>query len=298
MSLATFVDYLLQWLKPHFLKACHKDFFGNECRKNQCLLHLYTAVYSKLMKNNNSNYAYDYIRKRILSGEYPPGHSLLTNPLASEIGVSRTPVRDALRQLEGEGLVSILPYHGASVKSMDLEELRDLCELRLALESHAAGLSARNRTPADLQEINHILKVMTDLAERIIASNKEEPLIRELEKEDVRFHIAIMNSARNELFKKEILRLHLINRIVSGRFPAIAGNASDEKKERDKRRRATMASHQAIYDAIERQDVAVAKSEMERHIQNIIDNRFQIIARSESNLISRDLTDEELYYIN
>ena len=132
----------------------------------------------------NSDIAYDYIRKRILNGTYPPGHALMTKILSGEIGVSRTPVRDALRQLEADGLVSIRPRLGASVKTMNRKEFGEMCILRLALESHAAGLAASNRTEADLQEIGFALNAMRGM---IMA---EQPHFSELVREDVRVHIA------------------------------------------------------------------------------------------------------------
>src|SRR5689334_17238462 len=112
------------------------------------------------MKNVNSDVAYDFIRKKILSGEYPPGHALKTEVLSSEIGVSRTPVRDALHKLEADGLVIVQARLGASVKKMTVKEFREMCDLRLALESHAAGLAAINHTEADLHEIKFALESM------------------------------------------------------------------------------------------------------------------------------------------
>src|SRR5919197_2197770 len=112
------------------------------------------------MKDVNSNVAYEYVRKRIVSGEFGPGRPLMTKDLAADIGISRTPVRDALRQLEADGLVIIRPRLGASVKAMDLKEYRDLCGLRLALESYAAGFAAQNRTDAELREIQFALEAM------------------------------------------------------------------------------------------------------------------------------------------
>ena len=70
------------------------------------------------MKSVNTDVAYDYIRKKILSGEYPPGHALMTEALATEIGVSRTPIRDAFRKLETDGLVTIRAHLGASVTAV------------------------------------------------------------------------------------------------------------------------------------------------------------------------------------
>ena len=125
------------------------------------------------MQTVNSDRAYDFIRKRILNGDYGPGSALMTEQLSAEIGVSRTPVRDALRQLESDGLVSIRPRLGASVKLMDRREFREMCELRLALEGHAAYLAAINRSGNELREIQQALEAMRTLTGRILAARKE-----------------------------------------------------------------------------------------------------------------------------
>lgn len=249
------------------------------------------------MKHVNSDLAYDYIRKRILAGEYPPGFPLMTNALATEIGVSRTPVRDALRQLEADGLVTIKARLGASVKSMDLTEFRETCGLRLALESHAAGLAAIHRTEVDLHEIGLALEAMRKLTERIVHVEDEGSLIGELVREDVRFHIAIITGARNELMKKEILRLHLINRVVSGHVSSLKVAVEESSSaERVKHRQNVLASHEEIYLAIERQDAAAAKEAMERHIQDIVDRKLREMARGGRESNRDSLTDEELAY--
>jgi len=246
------------------------------------------------MRNVNTDVAYDHIRKRILSGEYSPGQALMTEVLSAEIGVSRTPVRDALRKLEADGLVSIRARLGASVKKMDVKEFREMCDLRLALESHAAGLAALNRTEAELHEIQFALEAMRRLTERINAAAQEQPLIAELVREDVRFHIAIMTAAKNELMKKEILRLHLINRVVSG--PSGAEHVPLDKATLDARRLVVLESHQEIYDAIAQSNTAASKHAMERHIQDLIDTNLRRMARAESGVIARELTAEELVY--
>lgn len=246
------------------------------------------------MKSVNTDVAYEYVRKRILSGEYPPGHPLLTEVLASEIKVSRTPVRDALRKLETDGLVTIRAHLGASVKKMELKEFREMCDLRLALESHAAGLAAVNHTEADLSEIRYALEAMRRLTEQIIAASHEQPLLAELVREDVRFHIAIMTAANNELMKKEILRLHLVNRVVSG---SSAGEKLIVKKaDSDARRLVVLAKHSDIYTAIAASDPEKAKREMEFHLQELIDHNLLLMTRAASGVLARDLTPEELAY--
>ena len=76
------------------------------------------------MKKVNSDVAYDYIRKKILSGEFLPGYSLMTEVLSSDIGVSRTPIREALHRLKADGLVTIRAHLGASVTKMGVEEFK------------------------------------------------------------------------------------------------------------------------------------------------------------------------------
>ena len=247
------------------------------------------------MKNVNSDIAYDYIRKRILNGEFPSTHPLMTNILAAEIGVSRTPVRDALRQLEVDGLVTIQARLGASVKAMDLKEFREMCELRLALESHAAGLAARDHGELELREMRFALNTMRSLTDRILAGGEEQPLLSELVREDVRFHVALMTAAKNDLMKSEILRLHLIHRVVSGPTPG-GSNPQLDRAQRDERRRLVLAEHEAIFHAVEQSDPTAAKAAMEQHLQGIIDGNLVAMGRGSAGFIARQLTEEEMSY--
>lgn len=248
------------------------------------------------MKDVNSNRAYEHIRKRILDGVFAPGDPLMTEVLAKDIGVSRTPIRDALRQLETDGLVNIRPRLGAYVCKLEPAEFRDLCGIRLALESYAAGFAARNRTEADLLEIRSALESMRRWTEKIATLEAEEPALRELVHEDVRFHIAIMTAAKNELMKKEILRLHVINRVVLGPTQ-LDINAAMARPERDARRQKVMASHDEIFTGILKGDPGRAQQAMADHIQELIDHHNRLLVQTGSETSARRLTDEELSYI-
>jgi len=248
------------------------------------------------MKNVNSDIAYVYVRKRILAGVYRPGQPLMTKDLSAEIGVSRTPVRDALRQLEADGLVIIRAHLGASVKTMDFREYREMCGLRLALESYAAGLAAENRTMDELREMKLALEAMRRLTEQsIAAAARDQNTVDELRKEDVRFHIAIISAANSELLKKEVLRLHIVSRVVSGPTP-LSGKGLLEKAADDRHKADVQVSHDAIYAALERGNGTEAKLAMERHIQDIIDANIRIMAQSEHRAVTRELSEEELSY--
>src|SRR5271169_1260355 len=94
------------------------------------------------MLTNLKIHAYEHIRKRLLSGDLAPGASLSPALLAKEIGISHTPVREAISQLESEGLVERLPRLGARVRLIDRRELEELFELRETLEADAAAWAA------------------------------------------------------------------------------------------------------------------------------------------------------------
>lgn len=256
-----------------------------------------TGYFHLCMKNVKPDIAYEYIRKRILDGDFPPGHALMTEQLSEAIGVSRTPVTEALLKLQSDGLVTIRPRLGANVKKMDMKEFREVCDMRLALEAHAAGLAALNRHPDDLREIEIVIIAMRALAERIIGSADDAPFLVDENREDVRFHIGVISAAKNELIKREILRLHLVNRIVAMTFMGSGEPSSAASRaERDANRRAVLASHEEIFQAIARQDAAAAKHAMERHIQDIIDKNVRLMTRTEGALSLRELTPEELVY--
>jgi len=248
------------------------------------------------MKSVNSDLAYDYLRKRILGGDYAPGQALMTNVLATDIGVSRTPIRDALRQLEADGLVTIQSRVGASVKKMDLKTFRESCELRLALESHAAGLAARNHSEVDLQEIRLALDAMGRITDELVESGAVAALLPKLVREDVRFHLAIISAAKNDLIKKEILRLHLVNRVVSGPAALAKANVQAEPPEDASHRRAVFASHQEIHQAIVAGMPAEAERAMKQHIQDIIDRSIHRLVRAQAEFATRALSEEEAMY--
>lgn len=250
------------------------------------------------MRKANFDIAYDYVRERILNGEYRPGQALLAKPLSDQTGVSRTPIRDALRQLATEGLVTFEVRVGASVKRMEVREYKEMCEIRLALESHAASLAALHRTEGELRAIHGPLAAMRAITARLAGFGADDAtLIQELAWEDVRFHLAIIAAAKNELIKKEILRLQLINRVVAG--PASAGGESEglPKTEQDQRRRLVLAGHEEIYGAIEQQAGPQARAAMERHLQAVIEGRLVSLSQATAGVHARQLSEEELSYL-
>lgn len=248
------------------------------------------------MKKVSSEIAYEYIRRRILSGDFPPGFSLTADYLSKELGVSRTPIRDALLKLEADGLVSISPRIGATVKQMDIHEIGEMCELRLALESHAAGRAAELRSAEDLHEIELAISALRRLTEESRGHLPDPVVLSELARYDVRFHIAIISAARNYLMKKQILGLHLINRVVTG-VPDVS-DPPLSPEEREARRLAVLMSHEEIFAAIVQREPEAARRAMRCHIQGIIDRNMQRMmqAAAGAGILRREILVDELCY--
>lgn len=101
--------------------------------------------------------AYSYLRSRILSGSLAAGTWLKTEAIAKELEMSRMPIRDALRQLEAEGLVTIRLNRGALVTNLTTDDILELFEIRGALEGLAAGIAAKRREPAHIEELEHLI---------------------------------------------------------------------------------------------------------------------------------------------
>ena len=247
------------------------------------------------MSTFSSDFAYDFIRKRILNGDYRPGQSLMTKVLAKETGLSRTPIRDALRQLESDGLVTIRARLGASVTAMNLEEYSELCGLRIALESYAAGLAAEHRTEAALHEMRASLDTMRTLTEKFIAATKDAPALADIARADVKFHLAVVTASKNRLIKQEILRLQLLNRVVLGPQTE-AGGAKTEKPQTREEFESVLVSHEKIYRAIEAGDEPAAKLAMEQHIKEGIDRNLRRMAQQTG--VTREFSEEELSYLS
>jgi GntR family transcriptional regulator of vanillate catabolism len=141
---------------------------------------------------NSSDLAADLIRNAILDGTLAAGQRLKEDELASQLDVSRTPVREALRKLASEDLVVIEAKRGASVRSYESTELDDLYRLRAELEGYASRRAAERITPDQIAMLRRSCERFTKLAER----KRVEPA--DLASENKVFHDAILTAAGDE----------------------------------------------------------------------------------------------------
>ena len=141
------------------------------------------------------------MRALILAGEYAPEERLIEEQLAERLGVSRTPVRQALTLLEAEGLVELAPNRGATVRSFTVADVWDIYDLRAVLEGHAARRAAGRIQGDEVGRLRELAAQMEGLAGRF-EDHEEE--IRALVGLNQEFHGAIVEASRNTRLQRLI----------------------------------------------------------------------------------------------
>ena len=212
-----------------------------------------------------SELAYARVREMVLGGELEPGAVLNQAVLARQIGISTTPLREALRRLAQQGLVELGAHRDARVAPLDAAEARDLVELRQDLDPLAAGLAAQRRTAADLAEMAQSLARLESLP--------EDPSPAQLAGHR-RFHAAIYKASHNAVLvvtldglwdKTDRYRRHALR----------AGRSDEEAAQRAE-------EHRLLVEAVSDRDAAAATELMRRHVET------SLAARAAGRLAARD----------
>jgi DNA-binding GntR family transcriptional regulator len=155
--------------------------------------------------------AYRVLRQRILDNVYPPGHQALEQALAEELGISRTPLREALIRLQKEGLVEVVPRHGVRVLPVSPEDMKQIYEILAALESLAAELAAKRKPSA--AELAPLEQASRDMARALRADDLES-----WAEADERFHRHLVELSGNRLLVEAVLsfwdRAHRVRRFT------------------------------------------------------------------------------------
>jgi DNA-binding GntR family transcriptional regulator len=193
---------------------------------------------------------YAVLRDRIVHGELEAGSRLHQANISAELGVSRTPVREALARLTAEGLVQLLPNRGARVAEVTLDDMRTSYEARLGVEPLAARFAAERRRPEDLERIRAALSQQTQ------AGNA-----REIYEAMRAFHLTLVEAAQNPTLARfaESLWAGRVGLQVVVRQAGEAALAADADE------------HEAILAAVERRDGAEAERLMHGHISVSLD---------------------------
>jgi DNA-binding GntR family transcriptional regulator len=196
-----------------------------------------------------SDFAYRQVRDRILSGQLQPGAVIQQRELAGQIGISTTPLREALRRLKSEGLVELDAHRDARIAPLRAEEARDLLELRKSLDPLAAGLAAQRRTNTDIQAIRATLAGVEPLP--------TPPVIEQLVAHR-NFHAAVYRASHNDLLIESLEGLW----DKADRYRRLALQTERSQAARDQKAN----EHELLVDYIAAGDSEAAANVMRAHI--------------------------------
>jgi DNA-binding GntR family transcriptional regulator len=200
---------------------------------------------------------YEVLRRSILDGELPPGHRLRSDVLANELKVSRTPVREALRKLETEGLVDA-SRSGLVVRQSSEEDLVEIFYLREALEGTAARLAAENATRAEIDELHALFEDM-----EAVAARGDIALVRKLTGE---FHLLVCRASHNKRLIQSLQGLLDHVRQAQSSTLYMPGRPADALKE-----------HRALLRAIAKRDPDLAETLARQHRRKTLDLRRKML---------------------
>jgi DNA-binding GntR family transcriptional regulator len=192
---------------------------------------------------------FETLRNAIINGDLTPGQRLMEVQLAEEMGVSRTPIREAIRKLELENLVVMIPRKGAYVATMSKEDVKEILDIRAVLEALAAELAAKNADYKDINELKHCVELFTEA----VNNNDVDKIIEY----DVHLHDTIYHAAQN---KKLINIINSLREQVQ-RFRSAYLVQVEERED-------LLNDHTEMIQAIESKDPSWAHDAAYQHIKN------------------------------
>lgn len=191
---------------------------------------------------------FDHLENDILSGKYQRGEILTESKLSAELGVSRTPIREALRRLEQEHIIEE-SGKGSVVIGITEKDLEDIFMIRKSLECQVAALAAKNRTEEQLKQLREALEFQE------FYLNKKDP--DQIKLMDSRFHETLYKLSGSTAFYDTLVPLH--KKIQKYRRASVANSSRAE---------ASVAEHRKIYEAIEAKNTALAAKYASEHVEN------------------------------
>lgn len=226
--------------------------------------------------------AYDRIRDMLGRGKFPLGIRVSTQELAKQLGISRTPIREALSQLASQGLVRELPGFGIYVQLPDRQELEELYGMREVLESYATSMTIKNITKPEVEQMSNCCEQLHALAKQLRAeplSAADQKKIQSLwSKADEKFHSILLTAARNGLLLKIAKDMHLLSRTLDVRQHGHGLYITLRSAARSYRH------HAALVRAIQRRDAAGADAWIRRQLR---EGKERHIADVESLMVQR-----------
>jgi DNA-binding GntR family transcriptional regulator len=231
------------------------------------------AIWGDMRNNSLRQQAYHFIQSKILSGALPAGSRISEQALADELGISRTPVRSAIRELETEGLVEQVARFGTIVRKAERRDLADIYELRVALEGFAAEEAARRIAVDDLAVLQCLCDRMWSEAQRLPyrpEGTLDNETLSRFVAADMQFHMVIVRATGNRRIMKCVSDSRLLGHWGHGiphTAEMIAGFWGD---------------HTRICEALRRADGEGARRAMTQHIRSAQKGALSVFDRMQA----------------
>lgn len=203
-----------------------------------------------------SSRVFQKIRDNILKGEYREHEELRENTIGKELGVSRTPVREALRQLELEGLVSIIPNKGAYVTGISPKDVSDIYIIRSLLEGLCTRWATENITEAQIDQLDEIILISEFHMKKEGGGNADQ--VTDL---DGKFHAILYEASNSKILSHVLMDFH--------KYVQLARRTSVVSEERARK---SIREHKQILRAIREKDADLAEQLANEHILHVIQN--------------------------
>jgi DNA-binding GntR family transcriptional regulator len=203
--------------------------------------------------SSSSDEIYLQIRRRLIEGQYPPGSRLIEERLAQDLGVSRTPIRQALARAAAEGLVQLYPNRGAVARSFTQADLLEIYELRSVLEGHAAARAATRISAAQLAELAQIATALEQAQDEQFPTHADA--IHFLVEQNARFHALIITTGGNQ--RLAAMLSNVVN--VPLQFRSFYWYSPAERERSN-------FFHRSILNALSQGDADRARAIMQEHI--------------------------------
>jgi DNA-binding GntR family transcriptional regulator len=200
--------------------------------------------------------AYSRLKAAVRAGVLKPGQRIRENEMATQLDMSRTPVREALRRLEADGLLTFAPYRGMMISELDHQAVMELYQMREVLEGTAAGLAARHASEAEI-----------GILEDLVAADKgsaADP--KEASTHNRQFHGAVYRSAHNRYLLKTLNVLGDAMALLGMTTMSLTGRSDTAREE-----------HAAIVAAIADHDAATAEAAARKHIREAQRARLRLM---------------------
>lgn len=210
------------------------------------------------------DWAFDLIRSAIIKGDFKPGQPLREGELVKTMNVSKSPIREAIKKLEAQNLVEIVPHHGAFVVKLSTKDIADLMDVREALDGMAARLACGSVSQVELKKA---YRRVNQIYQNIVDGSLSQYLT-----DDFDFHLFIARAGNNPKLVSSLETILDQIRLAMLRSGSTPGRAHK-----------TLEEHRAVLEALEKGDPQVAEARMRRHIRKAKESMLKIMSVFEKN---------------